>query len=162
MLDEPQIVQTELQPAAIVHITVAREQIQAVMGPGLQEVRDALAAQRIPPAGSWYTHHLRMDPAIFDFEIGIPIAAALTPAGRVQPGELRAATVARTVYHGPFEGLADAWGKLMDWIVAHGRTPAADLSEVYLAGPEVSPNPADWQTQLNWPLLDLQVEETHT
>jgi hypothetical protein len=30
----------------------------------------AVAAQGIAPAGPWFTHHLRMDPATFDFEIG--------------------------------------------------------------------------------------------
>jgi effector-binding domain-containing protein len=152
MLDAPQIVQAAAQPAAIVRLTVPRDQIQLVMGPGLQEIRAALAAQAIIAAGPWYTHHLRMDPAIFDFEIGVPVPAPVAPSGRVEPGALRAATVARAVYHGPFEGLGPAWGELLNWLTAHGHTAAADLWEVYLAGPETSPDPAAWQTQLNWPL----------
>jgi effector-binding domain-containing protein len=94
-----------------------------------------------------------MDPKIFDFEIGVPVAQPVTAAGRVQPGELPATTVARTVYRGPYQGLGDAWGEFGAWIAANGHTPAADLWECYVSGPESSPNPADWRTELNRPLI---------
>jgi effector-binding domain-containing protein len=62
--------------------------------------------------------------------------------------------VARTVYHGPYEGLGDAWGEFLDWITANGHRPAPDLYECYLAGPESSANPADWRTELIKPLTN--------
>jgi effector-binding domain-containing protein len=62
--------------------------------------------------------------------------------------------VARTVYHGPYEGLGDAWGEFMEWIEANGHTPAPDLWECYTAGPESNPDPAAWRTELNRPLID--------
>ena len=122
------------------------------MGPGYQELMAVIAEQGIGPAGSWYTHHLRMDPEVFDFEIGAPVTAAVTPAGRVQPGQLPAATVARTVHHGDFEGLPDAWGEFEAWIAAAGHTERPDLWEVYAVGPETSDDPADWRTELYRPL----------
>src|SRR5207247_1613712 len=105
MLDKPQIVQIDAQQTAFIHLTVPRAEIRNVMGPGLAEVRAALAAQGIAPAGPWFTHHLRMDPEVFDFEICVPVTAPVTAVGRVRSGRLRAATVAQTVYHGPYEGL---------------------------------------------------------
>jgi effector-binding domain-containing protein len=60
--------------------------------------------------------------------------------------------VARTVYHGPYEGLPGAWPELDAWISAQGRKPAGFLWEVYLAGPESSADPAQWRTELNRPL----------
>jgi effector-binding domain-containing protein len=152
MLETPQITQTPAQQVARIHLTVPRSEIQHVMGPGIQEVMTTLAAQGIPPAGPWFTHHLRMDPATFDFEICVPVSRPVTPAGRVQPGELPAAKVARTVYRGPYEGLGAAWGELMAWIAANGHTPREDLWECYVAGPESSADPADWRTELNRPL----------
>ena len=111
MLDQPEIVQTTAQPTAALRLTIPRAEIQNVMGPGYREVMAAVAAQGIAPVGPWLTHHLRMDPDVFEFEICVPVAAPLAAAGRVQPGELRAATVARTAYHGRYEGLAAAWGE---------------------------------------------------
>lgn len=132
MIDEPKIVQTESRPAAVIHFTVAKHKIQEVMGPGLKELRDTLAAQGIEPTGPWFTHHLTLDPSRWDFEIGLPISAPIKPQGRVEAGELPALTAARTVYHGGYEGLGDAWGELMSWIEEHGHVAASSLWEVYL------------------------------
>jgi effector-binding domain-containing protein len=152
MLDKPEIVQTPGQSTAVLRLTIPRAEIQNVMGPGYREVMAAVAAQGIAPVGPWFTHHLRMDPDTFDFEIGVPVAAPIAAAGRVKPGRLPAATVARTVYRGRYEGLADAWGEFMAWISAAGHAPAADLWEIYVAGPESSPDPANWRTELNRPI----------
>ena len=100
-----------------------------------------------------FSHHLRMDPATFDFEVGVPVATPVAAAGRVRPGELPAATVARTIYRGDYAGLGSAWGEFGAWISANGHTPGADLWECYLAGPESSPDPAAWRTELNRPLM---------
>ena len=141
-------------PTAVVHVTCPRSEIQNVMGPGLTELMDTLADQGVAPTGPWFTHHLRMDPDVFDFEIGVPVDGPVSPAGRVVPGELPAARVARTIYHGGYEGLGDAWGEFRDWIVAHGHTPAADLWEVYVTGTESTDDPAELATELTQPLTD--------
>jgi effector-binding domain-containing protein len=124
------------------------------MGPGISEVMAAAQAQGIGPAGPWFTHHLRMDPAVFDFEICVPVTAPVVPVGRVKPGQMPAVRVARTVYHGPYEGLGAAWGEFSQWITANSYAPRPDLYECYLKGPESSPNPADWRTELSQPLND--------
>lgn len=153
MLDEPRIVQTERQPTAVIWLTVPRAEIQSVMGPAIAEVMAALAAQGVPAAGSVFSHHLRMDPDIFDFEVGVPITAPVAAAGRVRAGELPAATVARTVHHGDYEGLGSAWGEFGEWIAAEGHVPAQDLWECYVTGPESGPDPDTWRTELNRPLM---------
>ena len=96
-----------------------------------------------------------MDPGIFDFEIGVPVVAPFTPAGRVEEGQLPSATVARTVYSGPYEGLGEAWGEFGEWIASEGHESAADLWECYLSGPESGTDSSKWQTQLNRPLLRI-------
>ena len=118
MLDKPQIVQTDAHLTAIIRLTIPREEIRNVMGPGIAELIDAVAAQGIAPAGPIFSHHLRMDPDTFDFEIGAPVKAPVSAAGRVKAGQLPAATVARTVYHGHNEGLGPAWGEFNAWIAA--------------------------------------------
>jgi len=153
MIDKPQIVQTVAQHTAIIHLTIPREEIRNVMGPGLGEVMAAVAAQGISPAGPWFTHHLRMDPDTFDFELSVPVTSPISPSGRVQAGQLPAATVARTIYHGPYEGLGSAWAEFDAWITAQGHASGPDLWECYLAGPESNSDPASWRTELNRPLV---------
>jgi effector-binding domain-containing protein len=152
MLDAPTIVKTTAQHTAAIRLRVAWNQMQAVMGPGVAEVTAAVAAQGIAATGPWFNHHFRAPTDTFDFEICVPVATSVKPAGRVRPSELPAATVARAVHHGNYDGLGAAWGQLRDWIAANGRATRADFWEVYVVGPDASADPADWRTQLNWPL----------
>ncbi len=152
MIDVPHLVETHAQFAAVLRVTVPRAQIREVMGPGLAEVRAAIAAQGIAVVGPWFTHHLEMKPDVFDFEIGVPVATPIEAVGRVRPGELPAARVARTVYHGGYERLSEGWGELMAWIAGRGHTPRADLWECYLTAPEPGSDPAQYRTELNRPL----------
>ena len=151
MIDEPTIVKTATRRAAIVHLTIPKAAIQKEMGPGIAEVRAALAAQNIAATGPWFTYHHRMDPAVWDFDIGVPIAAPVEPTGRVKNGELPAATVARTVYHGGYEGVGEAWPKLDAWIARQGREAGASLWETYLTDPSTTSDPSKYETELSRP-----------
>lgn len=153
MIDTPHITQSKAQPMAFIRLTVPRSEIRTVMGPAITEVFSVLAAQGIAPAGPWFTHHMCRPTDVFDFEACVPVAQAVTASGRVQPGELPArAKVARTVFHGDYEGLGDAWGKFMQWIEENGYTGEEDLWECYTVGPEAGPDSSAWRTELNKPL----------
>ena len=154
MLDTPQIVQTEGQSTAVIRLTIPRAEIQTVMGPAIAEVMAAVTAQGLAPAGPVFSHHLRMDPDTFDFEVGVPVKAPVSATGRVKASRLPAVTAARTVYAGPYEGLGSAWCEFGEWIAAEGHKPAANLWECYAAGPESNADPATWRTVLNRPLID--------
>ena len=152
MLDEPTILQTDAQKAAVIRLTIPRNKIQEVMGPGYNELMSTLKDQGITPTGPWFSHHLRMDPAVFDFEIGVPVATDVKPAGRVKPGQLPATKVARTTYRGGYEGLGPAWGEFEAWLKNSGHNAASDLWEVYAVGPETGPDASNYRTELNRPL----------
>ena len=154
MIDTPAIRTTREQPTAVIHLTVPRAEIQTAMGPAHQELFSTLAAQGVTPTGPWFSHHFRMDPATFDFEVGVPVSAPVTPAGRVASSYLPATRVARTVYRGGYEGLGAAWGELDAWVKREGLKPAGDLWEVYAAGPESGSEPSGWRTELNRPLAE--------
>ena len=152
MIETPAIVETAAQKTASIHLTIAKDQIQHEMGPGITEVNAAVAEQGITPTGPWFTHHFKISPVAWDFEICVPVDVTVKEAGRVKPGLLPARKVARTVYHGGYENLGDAWGQFAAWLRANGHTPAEDFWECYVRGPESSSNPADWRTELTRPI----------
>ena len=152
MIDTPLVTQSVALRTACMHLTVKRELIREVMGPGISEIFGALAAQGVAPIGAWFTHHRRRPNATFDFAICVPVAKPIVPSGRVVNGELPAARVARTVHLGPYEELGAAWGEFHAWIAAQGHTSRTDLWECYLRGPESGPDAASWRTELNQPL----------
>jgi effector-binding domain-containing protein len=149
MIETPQITETSAKLTAIVPIRTPRSQMQTVMGPGVEELFATLAAQGIDPIGPWFTHHLEITPEEFNFQICIETASAVTPAGRVQPGEWPAMKVVRTVYHGPYEGLGEAWGEFDSLTEKQGLKTAGDLWEVYVVNPATTSDPAEFRTQLN-------------
>jgi effector-binding domain-containing protein len=153
MLATPQILETSAQQAAVIHLTVPRSEMMSVFGPAIGELMSALAAQGVEPVGAVFAHHLKMSPGVFDFELGVKTSGPVKAAGRVKPGQLPAAKVARTVYSGPYEGLPSAWGEFNAWMKENGLTQAEDLWELYSVGPQSTPDPANWRTELNRPLL---------
>lgn len=140
--------------AAVVPITCKREDMPKVFGPAVQELFGVLGAKGIESIGAVFAHHLTMPPGMFNFELGIAVTSPVKPTGRVVPGVLPAGRVARTIYTGPYEGLHNAWSEFDAWLDAHHCRKAGGLWEVYAHGPDKTPNPAEFRTELNRPLKD--------
>ena len=124
-----------------------------VFGPAVGELMKTLADQGIEPIGSVFAHHLKMTPDQFDFELGVKVSAPVKASGRVQPGQLPSARVARTIYSGPYEGLPSAWGEFNAWMKANGLKQGENLWELYSVGPHATPDPSNYRTELSRPLL---------
>jgi effector-binding domain-containing protein len=152
MIDTPKITHTATQHTACIHLKIPREEMMHVFGPAIEELVKELTTQGIPPQGSAFAHHFKMTPGIFDFEVGFVTEKPVTPAGRITPGRWPEQKVARTTYHGPYEGLPEAWGEFTAWMESNNLAEADDLWEHYVAGPHTSPDPAQWRTDLYRPL----------
>ena len=152
MIETPVIVDVPAQQVAVIRLTIPRDQIQAVMGPAIGEVVSALSAKGIDLAGPLFDHHFEMTDATFDFEVGFPVGGAVAPSGRVYAAELPAAHAARTVYHGGYEGLGEAWGEFDAWLEANGHQAEPGLREHFLVGPESGDDSSQWRTELVHPL----------
>lgn len=149
MLESPTLVQTFAIPTAVIRLTISRSEMRTAMGPARQELSAALSALGLVPAGPWFSHHFKMDPAIFDFEIGVPVTESVQSTGRVIQSELPATSVMRTVYVGGYEGLGSAWGEFDAWITAQGKQAAPSLWESYLTDGQSGP----MRTELTRPLI---------
>ncbi|MBS1799969.1 MAG: GyrI-like domain-containing protein [Acidobacteria bacterium] len=152
MISTPEVVESAAQLVAYVHVTVPRAGVMAAMQAGLKELGEVLQAQKIVPAGPWFTHHIRRPHETFDFRICIPVNAVVAQTGRVYPGVMEPVQVARTVYSGNYDGLGKAWGEFMAWIDEKGYETREDLWERYVVGPDTSARPEEWRTELNRPL----------
>ncbi len=148
MIETPKIVTLPPQITAKIYQVIPCSEIQKVMGKTLQELASVIQAQGVAITGPWFTHHLQAPEENFDFEVCFPVVSTVAPQGRVEAGERPAMKAARTVYHGSYEGLGEAWGEFGEWLRAQGHATAEDLYESYLVGPETSSDPADWRTEL--------------
>ena len=59
MIEPLRILRTAPQLAAFIPLTIPREDMRKVMGPGLAELRAVAAAQKIAVTGAWFTHHVK-------------------------------------------------------------------------------------------------------
>jgi effector-binding domain-containing protein len=75
---------------------------------------------------------------------------AIRAAGRVTNGALPAVEVARSVYTGPYEGLAQAWGELQQWVRDRKLGETGRFWERYLTNPSEVKDPKHYRTELNW------------
>ena len=154
MIDTPILTEATAQAAAVIHLTIPRAAIQAVMHPAIEELLAAIRAAGAQPAGPLYTHHLTTSSTEFDFEVGFPVSGPIAPSGRVKMSGLPAARVVRTIYRGPYEDLFGAWSEFSEWMKRAQHKGTGQIWERYVVGPESGPDPAQWQTELNIPLTD--------
>jgi PhnB protein len=163
MIDAPEITNSQQEAAAVIHIHCPREKIQVEIGPAVKEILAVLTNQGQAPIGPMFMHHLTTSKSHFNVEIGFPIGTSLRETGRVKSSQLPAARVARTIYHGPYEGLFSAWDAFGKQLVRDGLVDDGDRSKIttlwerYLVGPETSSDESRWRTELNLPLTPAAV-----
>lgn len=129
------------------------DQMPALFDSTFRTLYPALAERGVDPAGAAFSLHHRMPSESADLEVGVPVATALTEPITVgdvvlTPSTLPAGTVATTSYHGPYEGLGEAWGAFMNAIAEAGREPVFPLWEVYVTQPTPDTDPATLRTDL--------------
>lgn len=145
----PHIAHQPHQRAAVIRLIFPRPEFHAQIAFALAELLSALAEQRLVPAGPLFAHYLRMTPTLFDLELGLPIPSTVRAFGRVDPGQLPACTVARTLHHGPWSSLPGAWQEFDRWVATEPRhTASTDLWEHFHTTPDTIADPAHHRTEL--------------
>ncbi|MBU4178851.1 MAG: GyrI-like domain-containing protein, partial [Actinobacteria bacterium] len=76
--------------------------------------------------------------------------------GNVKGYELSGAKVASTLHMGPYEQIGGTYQELMLWISEQGYRPSVPCREVYLVGPEQSDDPAEYRTEVQCPIVEIE------
>ncbi|MBL0043155.1 MAG: GyrI-like domain-containing protein [Flavobacteriales bacterium] len=150
MISTPRIVGSKEQATASIHLNIPGRDMPKYMDPAIREIQKALADQGVQPAGPMFSYHHRRPSDTFDFEIGFPVAMAIKETGRVKNSKLPAERVVRSVYQGPYEGLAQAWPELQTWVRAQKHSEIGRFWECYLNDPREVKDHNAYLTELNW------------
>lgn len=149
-MDDLQIVDTDEQLTASIHLVIDGPSMPSVMDAAIQELYATVLGQGAEPTGPLFSFHHRRPTDTFDFEIGVTVNTAVAPEGRVHPSILPAVTVARAIYRGPYEGLAGGWQEMMGKVAEANLDTKDRFWECYVKGPMEVPDSADYETELNW------------
>lgn len=150
MITAPEITTTQEVITAAIPLVIPGHDMSKYMDPAIQEIINVLAAQGMRPAGPMFSYHKRRPTDTFDFEIGFPVPKTIEEEGRVKNSSLPAVKVARAVYQGPYEHLAQAWAELQRWFREQKLPETGRFFERYLNNPDEVEDPKEYLTELNW------------
>ncbi|MGV3636274.1 MAG: GyrI-like domain-containing protein [Flavobacteriales bacterium] len=150
MITPPEVISTKELITAAIPLVIPGRDMPKYMDPAIQEIISVITGQRITITGPMFSYHHRRPSDTFDFEIGFPVSKAIKPEGRVISSKLPAVKVVRSVYQGPYEGLAQAWPALQQWVRANGHGETGKFWESYLNNPDEVKDPKEYRTELNW------------
>jgi effector-binding domain-containing protein len=68
-------------------------------------------------------------------------------------GEIPAARVAVLMHTGPYQAIADTYRHLGAWVAEHAELRPIPVRELYVVGPSEVDDPAQYRTEIHWPLL---------
>lgn len=128
------------------------------VGKLIGEVFGFLGQHGIQPAGApftvWHDHDFRETEV--DAEVAVQIAAAISPVlsgnGRVKISLLPAVEMACVIHQGSYDDFGLAYSALAEWIEANGYRITGSNREIYLSGPESTTNPAEYVTEIQFPV----------
>jgi effector-binding domain-containing protein len=142
------------QHIAMIRCRSTAATIAGDVGSGFARVGASVAASGIPFVGPPFL----VMPEVIDEEtpgeihVGFPVAAPFPGDGDVVGEEVPALTVACTTHRGPYDEVGPAYHTLQGWIQEHGHEVAGPPREVYLTDPEMTPDPADYLTEVQFPI----------
>jgi DNA-binding transcriptional MerR regulator len=142
------------QHAAVLHARITPENSGAVVSGGFGTLAQAIAQAGAQFAGPPYLVMTEMpDPETGGAIIlGAPVVEPFAGRGEVTGEELPALMVAATVHQGPYDECGPAYKAIEEWIQSHGHVSAGPPREVYLNDPSTTPDPADYLTEIQFPI----------
>lgn len=139
-------------PVVFMRFRRARHELPAAIAEGAGRSYAHAQSAGLAIVGHPYTRFLSTGPGLLTFEVGVPLAAAGAGAGEVEAGALPAGPAACAVHAGPYDGLPETYAALERWMEAEGLRPSGPPWEAYLTDPADYPDPADWRTEVSWPV----------
>jgi AraC family transcriptional regulator len=140
------------QNILFVRLRAARHEIANAIAEGLGKAFPYSQRMGLAIAGRPFTRYLTNGPGLYSLEVGMPIATVPQGEGAVEAGTLPAGPAAVAMHAGPYDQLSETYAALERWIEANGYRVSGAPWESYITDPADHPDPADWRTEVFWPL----------
>jgi effector-binding domain-containing protein len=164
MSPEPMIIERPQQPYVAIRAIVSMQTIGEAAA-RFPAVFAWLAARGLAPAGAPFLKYDSIDmPDRLEIEVGVPTGAPVDGEGEVVSGTLPPGRYASLTVVGPPSDLAAHTRTLLDWaadknlrfdqVQTNGAEQWIGRLEIYHTDPAVQPDPAKWETELAFKLVD--------
>jgi AraC family transcriptional regulator len=140
------------QPILFVRLKTARHELSSAIAQGVGKVYMHAQKAGLALAGHPFTRYPSTGPGLLTIEVGFRFADAVTGEGEVEAGELQGGPTVVAVHGGPYEQLAETYAAMERWMEQNGLHPGGAPWEHYVTDPAEHPDPADWRTDIYWPV----------
>jgi len=108
----------------------------------------------LPIAGWPVARYLSVGPGLWTVEAAMPLSTAVAGEGEMESGTLPAGPAALGIHAGLYDQLPETYAAIEKWVAANGVRTAGAPWESYVTDPAQHPDPADWRTEVYWPIAD--------
>jgi AraC family transcriptional regulator len=140
------------QPILFIRRRIARGELQSTLAACFGTLFGHAQKAGLALAGFPLARYVSTGPGLWTVEPAIPLAAPAPGEGEMQAGFLPAGPVAHGVHGGPYDELTETHAAIERWIEANGYRTNGAVWEWYVTDPGQHPDPADWRTDVYWPL----------
>jgi AraC family transcriptional regulator len=144
----------ELTPAhvLIVRARCARHELSKTMGECFGKAFPYAMGSGVPLAGRPFTRYLSTGPGLFTIESGCVLASPAPGSGQVEAATLPGGPAAVAMHGGSYDSLGETYAEMERWMEKNGMQPGSAPWESYITDPAEHPDPANWRTEIYWPL----------
>ena len=154
VMSTPAIERQELQPqpALVLKRRIARAEIAATIAEGLGKTYPYALQNSLAIAGRPFARYSDVGPGLMTIEVGTPLAAPAAGVGDIEAITLPGGPAAVAVHMGAYDKLQDTYAAIERWMQEHGVRAAGAPWESYITDPAEHPDPANWRTDVYWPI----------
>lgn len=142
------------QPMLFIRRRISRDQLKDTLGDCFGKLFMHGHKAGLPIAGWPFARYVSMGPGLWTVDAGMPLASSAEGEGEMQAGTLPGGPVAVGIHAGAYEELPESNAAVERWIEANGFNVGGAPWETYATDPAQHPDPADWRTEIYWPLAD--------
>jgi len=142
------------QPILLIRRRIPRPELQGMLAECFGKLFGHGHKAGLPIAGWPVARYLSVGPGLWTVEAAMPLAAAAAGAGEMEAGTLPAGPVAVGIHAGPYDQLPETYAAIETWMTQNGARAGGAPWESYVTDPGQHPDPADWKTEVYWPLTE--------
>ena len=140
------------QPVLLIRRRIPRTQLAGMLAECFGKLFTHCQKAGLPLAGWPLARYLAMGPGMWTVEAAMPVATPVAGEGEMEAGVLPGGPVALGIHAGPYDQLPETNAAIEKWIETNGLRVAGPPWESYVTDPGEHPDPADWRTEVFWPL----------
>ena len=140
------------QPILYIRRRIPLSQLQQTMGECFGALYGYGQKAGLPIAGQPIARYVSTGAGLWTVDFVMPLGAPADSNGEMESGVLASGPIAFAVHHGPYDRLSDTYAAIETWAERNGYSAGGPPWESYVTDPGETPDPADWRTEVFWPL----------